>query len=705
MLNLFPLPLWFDGREALTEILDEAQVRDQPGSWRNRGRTKSKAAKALRGNGLRAWHGLVVVALNHLYGDEPRGERPCAGGQATAAQEQALNTLWELVKSFIDERERAGVPRSSQEDWGHAIDDLKVSYTGEVLEKAVPLTLAQVLPGLPSVEHGGSVDIMEVLPPHLQEALKHPEKMMVEPPQGPRPHPKVRVVDGEWPKIARALFDRGLIRPVNHCPVLDGEKVLNGAFGVGMPDKVTEKGEPVLRLIMDLRATNYCMKQIDGEVGHLCGAASFQRVVIESGQELLVSGEDLTAGFCLFRLPEEWSNYMVLEKPVARSELGLAGDGETLLGLSVLPMGWHSAVGLMQACHRAIALRSASLGGAGLKPLAEISKAAIFPDCEVAAGWSIYLDDTTVLEKVQMVVAEQLAGSPAEEQKQLRQAYAWWGIPTDAAKSLERVRQTERLGALIDDEAGVLRTKTKRSLDLFGYGSWIRGCPQVPRKALQVYAGKAVHILQFRRCLFSIMEEIVAMIAHGGEVVTVSDALAEEMLLLEALLPLAHFDLKAKVDPVVTCSDASESGGGLCFSSRLSWAGRAEAEWLMKEGSERDPQQLDVEVVSEEKILVIDLFGGLGGLEVALEKAGVKVLHSLMVEKDVDCRRLLRRKYPGSDFCSDITKFNEVALEEGDGEGAWPHRHDSRRWEPLSRSQPTFVGEGPAGGGTQCFVL
>ena len=95
VLNLFPLPLWFDGREALTEILDEAQVRDQPGSWRNRGRTKSEAAKALRGNGLRAWHGLVVVALNHLYGDEPRGERPCAGGQATAAQEQALNTLWE----------------------------------------------------------------------------------------------------------------------------------------------------------------------------------------------------------------------------------------------------------------------------------------------------------------------------------------------------------------------------------------------------------------------------------------------------------------------------------------------------------------------------------------------------------------------------------------------------------------------------------
>ena len=35
-----------------------------------------------------------------------------------------------------------------------------------------------------------AVDIIEVLPPHLQEALKHPEKMMVEPLQGPRHHPK-----------------------------------------------------------------------------------------------------------------------------------------------------------------------------------------------------------------------------------------------------------------------------------------------------------------------------------------------------------------------------------------------------------------------------------------------------------------------------------------------------------------------------------
>ena len=156
------------------------------------------------------------------------------------------------MKGFIDERERSGVPRTSQEEWRNSIDSLRVSYTGEVLEKAAPLTLAQVLPGLPSVNHGGLVDILEVLPAHLQHTLQHPERLMLEPPQGPRPRPKVRASDEEWPKIARAMFDRGLVRPVSQCPILDEERVVNGAFGVAKPDKKTDDGQPILRLIMDL---------------------------------------------------------------------------------------------------------------------------------------------------------------------------------------------------------------------------------------------------------------------------------------------------------------------------------------------------------------------------------------------------------------------------------------------------------------------
>jgi site-specific DNA-cytosine methylase len=663
VVNLFPLPLWYDDREALIEILDEANVKGRPGQWRKRGDTKSKAAKALRGNGLRAWHGLIVVALNHLYGDEAGAQRPAPGSQATAPQEQALSTLWELVKGFIDEKEKGGVPRTSLENWEHAIDSLRISYTGEVIEKAVDLTLEQVLPGLPSVEHGASVDITEVLPAYLKEELLHPERLLLEPPQGKRPYPRVRAAPGEWPKVAKALFERGLVTPVDRCPELEGEKLVNGSFGVSKPDKHTESGLPVLRLIMDLRATNYAMAQIDGDVGSLTGASGFQRIVIDSDEELLVSGEDLTAAFYLFRLPDIWAQYMVLEQPVERAVLGLPGEGQTLLGICVLPMGWHSAVGLMQSCHREIALRSRSLGGAGLEPLAEISRNATFPDLDEYNGWSIYLDDTTILEKVSSAVVAELEGKPAEEQRQPREAYAWWGIPRNTGKSLQRCKQAERLGALIDGKAGILKTRSKRTLDLVGLGSWIRSQGRVAKKALQVYAGKAVHILQFRRCLFCIMDVIFREIAQGGEMVEVGPDLSVEMVLLECLLPLAQFDLKARVDPTVTCSDASEHGGGMCFASRLTWAGREEAEKLARGEEALDVQELDdAGVMQGEKILVVDLFSGLGGLELALERAGVKPHHCIIVEKDSACRRLLRRKFPGSDFCGDIVKFNEGML-------------------------------------------
>lgn len=73
---------------------------------------------------------------------------------------------------------------------------------------------------------------------------------------------------------------------------------------------------------------------------------------------------------------------MVFQKPVLAAVLGQQGDGLVHIGLTVLPMGWHSAVGLMQAAHREIALRSQVRGGAGLLEKCEIKQNAEFPEVE-----------------------------------------------------------------------------------------------------------------------------------------------------------------------------------------------------------------------------------------------------------------------------------------------------------------------------------
>ena len=187
--------------------------------------------------------------------------------------------------------------------WENRIEEMSVSYTGEVVQKANRLTLEQVLPGLPQVEHGGLVDILKVVDDRMARKLQSPSKMLRENFAEEVPSPKVMCDDEEWEKIVLAMYERKLIRPVDRYPVVDGKKVLNGAFGVSKPGKVTKSGLPVLRLIIDLRATNTIMEQLDGDLQTLTGAASFQKLVVDDEDCLLISGDDLTSAFLSVQPP------------------------------------------------------------------------------------------------------------------------------------------------------------------------------------------------------------------------------------------------------------------------------------------------------------------------------------------------------------------------------------------------------------------
>ena len=508
-----------------------------------------------------AWIGCHQPELP-LWGQAKR-QRTGPGSQATEAQEKAQ------LKIFLDEKGKKGVPRSPMAEWKNTLGELSVSYTGEIVEKAARLSLRQILPGLPSPEHGGLVNILEVVPEDIAEALRHPERWAKTEFIDPMPKPRVLCDPEEWELVVQAMFERGLVQAAKTIPAVFGEKALNGAFGVPKAGKTLASGEEVLRLIMDLRATNWMMEQLEADTITLTGAATFQRIIIEDGMELLISGEDLTSPFYLFRLPQVWVDYMVIGAAVPGRRLGLSHDDLVYPGLCVLPMGWRSSVGVMQAAHRRIALGSPLRGGAGLAALAEIQKGAVFPDLDEGPGWSIYLDDTTIVEKVSEKMAQELEGKSAHEQEQLKKAYEWWGIPTNPDKALKRERCAERLGAVIDGKAGVLRASTLRMLEVISLGSWIRSQKEISRKALQVYAGKMVHILQFRRCMFSYLEEIFTAIAQGPTQVKVAEKIRTEMLMLEMTLPLAQFNLKASVDGVVTCSDACESGGGICVAESV----------------------------------------------------------------------------------------------------------------------------------------
>lgn len=91
--------------------------------------------------------------------------------------------------------------------------------------------------------------------------------------------------------------------------------------------------------------------------------------------------------------------------------------------------------------------------------------------------------------------------------------------------------------------------------------------------------------------------------------------------------------------PMVTCSDASTTGGGVCRSTGLTLAGD-----MVAHGGLRGqiPQPLP-----EHQVLVVGLFDGIGALRVAMDLQRVAVCGYVSVEINSSARRVVESQYPG----------------------------------------------------------
>lgn len=122
---------------------------------------------------------------------------------------------------------------------------------------------------------------------------------------------------------------------------VQGIKVLNGLFGVKKPSCLAD-GRSVLRVIMNLKATNSVMHQVRGAVEGLPAITAWQAAVLELDEQFRFYQSDISSAFYLFELPSSWSPYRpYLAFAVSRQgeDIGLktglpgAPDGSALIGI------------------------------------------------------------------------------------------------------------------------------------------------------------------------------------------------------------------------------------------------------------------------------------------------------------------------------------------------------------------------------------
>ena len=388
-------------------------------------------------------------------------------------------------------------------------------------------------------------------------------------------------------------------------------------------------------------------RMLPGAVDSLVGPSKWQGLTLNPNEFLVASGDDLVACFYLFRIPFSWSRYFAFRKPISRGALGLPGDPGELVYLAsqVLPMGWAAAVTVVQHIHRGLALRDD-----GLPEEREIHRQRPLPEKgfqEDGMFWNLYIDDLTLLEVVNSLEVDSSGKIKRSVwQEKMEQIYEALGVPYSKEKASSREMICEKLGALLDGKTGRLGITTKRAIDFVSLALFLMSVEKVPTKWVQILLGKYVHLLQFRRPLFNFVKVLWQRVARFSSGQYLKPDEVDELFMMVFTLPLCYTDLRSRVSGRVTCSDASETGGGICSSVDVTCLGTRGTHGLSRPGP------------AGQQILVIEWFAGIGGLSRSLERLGLHCQAVAVCEQDPHCLAVLRKFLPGCEVWTDICKVD-----------------------------------------------
>ena len=211
--------------------------------------------------------------------------------------------------------------------------------------------------------------------------------------------------------------------------------------------------------------------------------------------------------------------------------------------------------------------------------------------------------------------------------------------------------------SLIDGKRGIVSPKPDK-VARYLRGAWyLLQSKRTDLKRIQMVAGGLVYLFSYRRCLMSCLNDVWGFISSfGGRLGVwkpIPDSVREELFCCAALAPLAFMNLRAPYDSTVTASDASESGGGLSFSSGLTPFGNEAVDksvrGFMSVGADDDDQ-----------VFVISLFDGIGACREALDVLRAKVAGYVAVESDASARRVVESAFCSTEFVHSLEDTSDA---------------------------------------------
>ena len=471
-------------------------------------------------HGADSWLLLAVLYTNWLH-----GSRGAPRGRWLKKQVTAISCLQATVQRFLQSDGNTGQSAAAVEK---ELSNRYISYTGEEIPKMEALSLEQILPALPPVGHGGSVASTDWTKGKTRSFLLHPSECVVEDVGQtlPKLQARVHIVEGDQMRVATALVERNICDWVEASEVLQyrGERVLNGLFGVAKSGKL-DNGKPHLRVIMNLIPSNSVMLQLNGSVQELPSITQYLSVVLAEDESLLMCQSDMSCAFYLFSLPPVWKRFLAFNLCVDGAEIGRMPGRRYYLACGVLPMGWASAVSVMQEVSQHL-VEEAGLPGekqvGRLRALPGWLTMSLEDSRRSSRGWfHVYLDNFFSGERL----AKEAEGSEAAElHSAVESGWNRAGVLSSEKKRVVNASQVLELGACFSGDSRSLGASGERVAKLLQTTCLVLSKSRMPKKWLQVVLGRWIHVLQFRRAGMSGLHAVWKVVA--GKKVSGQTALA-----------------------------------------------------------------------------------------------------------------------------------------------------------------------------------
>ncbi len=594
-----------------------------------------------------AWLLLSVVFLNRLHGC-----RALVNDSWRKVHRGAIQSLKLAIQRAL--AQDSELPRTvSQVE--KELSGRFLTYSGEEVPRMEVLTVSQVLPALPPQGDGGCIPAVSWVSGRTLAFLKNPWDCVLpdtEVPSTFKLKAKVHVVESDKLALAELLVERGVCSWTKEEDVFRfrGEMVLNGMFGVAKTSTIPS-GEAVLRVIMNLIPTNGVLCQLKGLVSELPGICQYMSIFLGPDEELKICQSDMTSAFYLFALPDEWAPYLTFDLSFPGKEIGMEANNRYYLSCRVLPMGWSSAVGVMQE------LSSNLLRWGGLpmskqvcrnKPLPPWLVEAVVESKETEQGWwHIYLDNFFSGEKVREN-EQGVQGMLLHENTE--KLWKETGVLSSKKKLVSDTGTAEELGGKFSSESKYLGVSGERMLKVCQTTLLVAGRRFLPKKWLQVICGRWVHILQFRRAGMVALHEVWRVI--GGLYKRNRDTVCRgELLSLIEGACLFHTFLGAEQSKKATASDASGKGGAVGMS-----------ETLTIEGADVCRALSSREELIGVNLLVVSLFNGIGGAFRRYDILGVRASGLLGYDIHKPANRVCSRRWPQAILETDVKRITKQTI-------------------------------------------